>query len=59
MKATLNQDQRFEDLIAGYVLGDLNDQEIAELSSYPPEEVEFAVERTELAAARALLAFEG
>ncbi|XZE43298.1 anti-sigma factor [Pirellulaceae bacterium SH467] len=59
MKATLNEDERFEDLIAGYALGDLNDHEIAELYSYPREKVEFAIERTEAAAARALLAFEG
>lgn len=58
MKATFNQDQRFDELIAGYVIGDLNDRELAELESYDPATVAAAIERTELAAARALLVFE-
>lgn len=58
MKATFNQDQRFDELVAGYVIGDLSDRELAELETYDPEAVASAIERTEIAAARALLAFE-
>ena len=58
MKATFNQDQRFDELVAGYVIGDLSDRELAELESYDPEIVASAIERTELAAARTLLALE-
>lgn len=58
MKATFNQDQRFDELVAGYVIGDLSDQEQAELETYDPLTIAAAIERTEVAAAHALLAFE-
>lgn len=58
MRAMFNQDQRFDELVAGYVIGDLSEQELAELETYDPEAVASAIARTDIAAARALLAFE-